>query len=283
MNSLVKIFIDLFITTIFLKKKPIFPYNKRKISMNFIVIIPARHASTRFPAKPLANINGKPMVVKVMMCALKSGASRVIVAVDHPEVAKVVKEAGGEICMTSSDHNSGTERIAEVIEKHKFFDNQIIVNLQGDEPMMPPFIIKKVVDNLYKNHTKMATLAVPINSDSEAKNINVVKVVVDSKGYALYFSRSVIPYHNQNLKIQKYMMNTLYLRHIGIYAYYAGFIRYYVRLKPSPLEKIELLEQLRALWYGENIYVTISKNIELISVDHVEDLKRIQNNFYSKK
>lgn len=155
--------------------------------MSFIAIIPARYASTRLPGKPLADIHGKPMVVHVMERARESGASRVIVATDHPEVAKAVEAAGGEVCMTSPDHHSGTERLAEVIAHYGFADDQIIVNVQGDEPLIPPVIVRQVAENLAGSQAGMATLAVPIESVEEAFNPNAVKVVMDAQGYALYF------------------------------------------------------------------------------------------------
>lgn len=219
--------------------------------MSFIAIIPARYASTRLPGKPLADIHGKPMVVHVMERARESGASRVIVATDHPEVAKAVEAAGGEVCMTSPDHHSGTERLAEVIAHYGFADDQIIVNVQGDEPLIPPVIVRQVAENLAGSQAGMATLAVPIESVEEAFNPNAVKVVMDAQGYALYFSRATIPWDRERFAASKESIGDSLLRHIGIYAYRAGFVRRYVSWAPSQLEQIELLEQLRVLWYGE--------------------------------
>lgn len=218
--------------------------------MSFIAIIPARYASTRLPGKPLADIHGKPMVVHVMERARESGASRVIVATDHPEVAKAVEAAGGEVCMTSPDHHSGTERLAEVIAHYGFADDQIIVNVQGDEPLIPPVIVRQVAEN-GGQRAGMATLAVPIESVEEAFNPNAVKVVMDAQGYALYFSRATIPWDRERFAASKESIGDSLLRHIGIYAYRAGFVRRYVSWAPSQLEQIELLEQLRVLWYGE--------------------------------
>lgn len=161
--------------------------------MTYTVIIPARFASSRLPGKPLADINGKPMVVHVMERALESGAQRVIVATDHPDVETAVKQAGGEVCLTRADHNSGTERLAEVIERYGFTDDDIIVNVQGDEPLIPSVIIRQVAENLAASKAGMATLAVPIETSEEAFNPNAVKVVTDAEGYALYFSRATIP------------------------------------------------------------------------------------------
>lgn len=160
--------------------------------MSFVVIIPARYASTRLPGKPLVDINGKPMIVHVLERARESGADRIIVATDHEDVARAVEAAGGEVCMTRADHQSGTERLAEVVEKCAFSDDTVIVNVQGDEPMIPATIIRQVADNLAQRQVGMATLAVPIHNAEEAFNPNAVKVVLDAEGYALYFSRATI-------------------------------------------------------------------------------------------
>ncbi|BEN48908.1 MULTISPECIES: 3-deoxy-manno-octulosonate cytidylyltransferase [Serratia] len=245
--------------------------------MSFIAIIPARYASTRLPGKPLADIHGKPMVVHVMERARESGASRVIVATDHPEVAKAVEAAGGEVCMTSPDHHSGTERLAEVIAHYGFADDQIIVNVQGDEPLIPPVIVRQVAENLAGSQAGMATLAVPIESAEEAFNPNAVKVVMDAQGYALYFSRATIPWDRERFAVSKESIGDSLLRHIGIYAYRAGFVRRYVSWAPSQLEQIELLEQLRVLWYGEKIHVAVAKAIPSVGVDTPEDLQRVRD------
>lgn len=244
--------------------------------MSFIVIIPARFASSRLPGKPLADIGGKPMVVHVMERAKESGADRVIVATDHPDVFAAVEAAGGEVCMTRADHQSGTERLAEVIELYGFSDEDIIVNVQGDEPLVPPVIIKQVAENLASCEAGMATLAVPIETAEEAFNPNAVKVVMDAKGYALYFSRATIPWERERFAKSKETVGDTFLRHIGIYAYRAGFIRRYVNWAPSPLEHIELLEQLRVLWYGEKIHVAVAKEVPSVGVDTPEDLQRVR-------
>jgi len=244
--------------------------------MSFIAIIPARYASTRLPGKPLVDIHGKPMVVHVMERARESGASRVIVATDHPEVASAVEAAGGEVCMTRADHHSGTERLAEVIEKYQFADDQIIVNVQGDEPMIPAEIVHQVATNLAHSEAGMATLAVPITDAEEAFNPNAVKVVMDAKGYALYFSRATIPWDRERYAESRDRIGDTLLRHIGIYAYRAGFIRRYVGWAPCPLEQIELLEQLRVLWYGEKIHVAVAKTVPGVGVDTPEDLIRVR-------
>ncbi|MBN7121719.1 3-deoxy-manno-octulosonate cytidylyltransferase [Erwinia billingiae] len=244
--------------------------------MSFVAIIPARFASTRLPGKPLVDIQGKPMVVHVMERALESGADRVIVATDNEQVARAVEAAGGEVCMTRADHHSGTERLAEVIDRYQFADDTIIVNVQGDEPMIPPVIIRQVAENLAKSEAGMATLAVPIETAEEAFNPNAVKVVMDAKGYALYFSRATIPWDRERFASSREEIGDTFLRHIGIYGYRAGFIRRYVSWEPSPLEHIELLEQLRVLWYGEKIHVAVAKAIPSVGVDTPEDLARVR-------
>lgn len=244
--------------------------------MSFVAIIPARFASTRLPGKPLVDIHGKPMVVHVMERALESGADRVIVATDHPDVARAVEAAGGEVCMTRPDHQSGTERLAEVIDHYQFPDDTVIVNVQGDEPMIPPVIIRQVADNLAQSSAGMATLAVPVDSAEEAFNPNAVKVVRDANGYALYFSRATIPWDRERFAASRENIGDHFLRHIGIYGYRAGFIRRYVGWEASPLEQIELLEQLRVLWYGEKIHVDVAKAIPSVGVDTPEDLLRVR-------
>jgi len=244
--------------------------------MSFVVIIPARYASTRLPGKPLVDINGKPMVVHVLERARESGAARIIVATDHDEVAKAVQAAGGEVCMTRADHQSGTERLAEVVEKCGFSDDTVIVNVQGDEPMIPPAIIRQVAENLAARDVGMATLAAPIHSAEEAFNPNAVKVVLDAEGYALYFSRATIPWDRDRFAVSRETIGNTLLRHLGIYGYRAGFIRRYVNWQASPLENIEMLEQLRVLWYGEKIHVAVAAEIPGTGVDTPEDLERVR-------
>ena len=244
--------------------------------MSFVVIIPARFASTRLPGKPLQDINGKPMIVHVLERARESGAERIIVATDHPDVARAVEAAGGEVCMTREDHQSGTERLAEVVEKCAFSDDTIIVNIQGDEPMIPPAIVRQVAENLAASTSGMATLAVPIHDAEEAFNPNAVKVVMDAEGYALYFSRATIPWDRDRFAKSREAIGDSLLRHIGIYGYRAGFIRRYVSWAPSPLEQIEMLEQLRVLWYGEKIHVAVAEVVPGTGVAPPEDLERVR-------
>ena len=249
--------------------------------MSFTVIIPARYASSRLPGKPLADIHGKPMIIRVMEQAQKSSATRVIIATDNQQVFDVVQSYGGEVVLTSDKHNSGTERLAEVINTFQLADDEVIVNVQGDEPLIPPIIIDQVADNLVKYKTGMATLAVPIASVEEAFNPGAVKVVMDKDGYALYFSRATIPWERDRfaqLSEQNKLdsIGDFYLRHIGIYAYRAGFIRQYIQWAPSALEQIEMLEQLRVLWYGEKIHVAVAKQAPAIGVDTQEDLDKVR-------
>ncbi|AUV01709.1 3-deoxy-manno-octulosonate cytidylyltransferase [Phytobacter ursingii] len=244
--------------------------------MSFVVIIPARYASTRLPGKPLVDINGKPMVVHVLERARESGAARVIVATDNTDVARAVEAVGGEVCMTRADHHSGTERLAEVVEKCGFSDDTVIVNVQGDEPMIPPAIIRQVAENLAARDIGMATLAVRIHHAEEAFNPNAVKVVTDAQGYALYFSRATIPWDRDRFAASRETIGDTFLRHIGIYGYRAGFIRRYVNWETSPLENIEMLEQLRVLWYGEKIHVAVATEVPGTGVDTQEDLVRVR-------
>ena len=251
---------------------------------SFIVVIPARYESSRLPGKVLADIGGKPMIQWVVEKAQLSGASQVIVATDNDEVAQVVKNFGGEVCKTRSDHQSGTERLAEVMALYQFSDDEIIVNVQGDEPFIPPENIAQVANNLANQSgfntnktSRMSTLAINIDSVDEAFNANAVKVLTDKDGYALYFSRATIPYDrerflgNDNINA----IGEFYLRHVGIYAYRAGFIKDYVNWPTSQLEQIEALEQLRVLYQGEHIHVAVAKsNVPVEGVDTPEDLEK---------
>ena len=246
--------------------------------MSFTVIIPARYASSRLPRKPLADIVGKPMIQHVWKKAQQAGANRVIIATDHEEIEEVAKAFGAEVCMTSTEHNSGTERLSEVIEKMAIADDEIIVNVQGDEPLIPPVIIQQVAQNLAENQVNMATLAVKLETKEELFNPNCVKVVTDQKGMALYFSRAAIPFARDHFADcnDAFVVSQPYLRHIGIYAYRAKFVNQYIRWQPTVLEKLESLEQLRALWYGEKIHVELAKEAPQVGVDTLEDLERVR-------
>ena len=250
--------------------------------MSFVVVIPARYASTRLPGKPLADIHGKPMVQHVVEKALQSGADRVIVATDDERVRQALQATGVEVCMTSPDHQSGTERLAEVCRHYGFAADTIIVNVQGDEPLIPPVIIRQVADNLAAASAPMATLSVPIRDAEEAFNPNAVKVVTDREGYALYFSRASIPWDRDRFAASdrvagsREQIGDHYQRHIGIYAYRAGFIQRYVDWAPSALEQVEALEQLRVLWYGEKIHVAQALQAPPVGVDTQADLDKVR-------
>lgn len=246
--------------------------------MKFTVVIPARFQSSRLPGKVLADINGKPMIQWVVEKAQLSGAQRVIVATDNDDVANTVTAFGGEVCKTRADHQSGTERLAEVVEHYEFADDEIIVNVQGDEPFIPSANIAQVASNLAgQTKARMSTLAVNIDSVEEALNPNAVKVLCDKDGYALYFSRATIPYDRERFlnKTDIDQVGDFYLRHIGIYAYRAGFIKDYVNWPSSALEHIEALEQLRVLWQGERIHVEVAQShLPVEGVDTPEDLEK---------
>ncbi|MDP5255103.1 MULTISPECIES: 3-deoxy-manno-octulosonate cytidylyltransferase [unclassified Vibrio] len=244
--------------------------------MPFTVIIPARYDSSRLPGKPLADIAGKPMVQWVYQQAQQAGAERVIVATDDERVAHVVTAFGGEVCMTSRQHESGTERLAEVIDTLGIKDDHIIVNVQGDEPLIPPQIIAQVADNLASSQAPMATLAVEIQDPEDIFNPNAVKVVANRDKLALYFSRASIPWDRDNFAQTPPLIEQPLMRHIGIYAYRAGFVNTYINWQPSPLEKIEKLEQLRVLWYGESIHVDVARVAPPAGVDTHEDLEKVR-------
>ncbi|OAJ93777.1 3-deoxy-manno-octulosonate cytidylyltransferase [Vibrio bivalvicida] len=244
--------------------------------MSFTVVIPARYQSTRLPGKPLADICGKPMIQWVYEQAIQAGADKVIVATDDSRVEKAVKSFGGEVCMTSPDHESGTERLAEVVEKKAIADDHVIVNVQGDEPLIPPSIIAQVAENLANSKAPMSTLAVEIREEAEVFNPNAVKVLTDKDGYAMYFSRATIPWDRDNFANKEPVIKQPLMRHIGIYAYRAGFINTYINWEPTALEKIECLEQLRVLWYGEKIHVEVAKEAPAAGVDTPEDLEVVR-------
>lgn len=243
--------------------------------MSFTVIIPARYASSRLPGKPLAMIGDKPMIQRVYERAAAAGAAEVIVATDDQRIVTAVEGFGGRAMLTSPHHNSGTERIAEVIDYLAIADDHIVVNVQGDEPFIPPEIIRQVADNLAnQKQAQMATLAVPIHTLDEVTSPHAVKVVTDVNGYALYFSRAPIPYERDGLGQNKLAALADYRRHVGIYAYRAGFVWRYIEWEPSPLEQIESLEQLRVLWYGERIHVAEAIAAPPAGIDTPADLER---------
>lgn len=239
------------------------------LSGRFTVIIPARYASSRFPAKPLAEIAGKPMVVHVCERAAKSGAAAVHVATDDERIASAVRAHGHSALMTRADHASGTERIAQAAGLLGLEDREIVVNVQGDEPLIAPQLIAQVASLLLERAGASVSTACHEIDDPEALgNPNVVKVVLDARGYALYFSRSQIPYPREP--------GGRWYRHAGIYGYRVGFLKRYCALAPSPLERAEALEQLRVLWHGERIAVAVSETGIPPGVDTPQDLEAVR-------
>ncbi|PLY46376.1 3-deoxy-manno-octulosonate cytidylyltransferase [Janthinobacterium sp. ROICE36] len=248
--------------------------------MTFIVIIPARLASTRLPGKPLADLGGKPMVVRVAEQAALSGAARVIVATDHDSIRAACAAHGVEVCMTRSDHPSGTDRIAEVARTLALPPDAVVVNLQGDEPLIDPALLAACAAQISAT-VPMATCAHPLHDVLEAFNPNVVKVVLDKNGRALYFSRATIPWHRDGFAQSRESLPQGYvpLRHIGLYAYSNAFLQTYPTLSASPLEAIEALEQLRVLWHGVAIAVHMTDSAPAAGVDTPEDLARVQAHY----
>jgi 3-deoxy-manno-octulosonate cytidylyltransferase (CMP-KDO synthetase) len=245
--------------------------------VSFIVIIPARLASTRLPNKPLADLGGKPMVVRVAERAQQSGASRIIVATDHPDIQAACEQHGVEVCMTRSDHPSGTDRIAEVARALNLPADAVIVNLQGDEPLIDPALLQAAAARIGAE-VPMSTCAHPLHEVADAFNPNVVKVVLDKAGRALYFSRATIPWNRDAFAQSKETLPVGYvpLRHIGLYAYRNDFLQAYPALQVSPLESIEALEQLRVLWHGYPIAVHVTDAAPAPGVDTPEDLERVR-------
>ncbi|MDJ0701142.1 MAG: 3-deoxy-manno-octulosonate cytidylyltransferase [Woeseiaceae bacterium] len=239
----------------------------------FVVVIPARYASTRLPGKALLDINGKPMIRHVYERGLESSARDVVIATDDERIADVAEAFGASVCMTGDRHESGTERIAEVADVLDWADEQVVVNLQGDEPAMPPSLIDQAAALLDDASADIATLASPIASRDDFQNPNVVKAVLDDDGYALYFSRAAIP-HARSKEHEQLAMSSA-LHHHGIYAYRCGVLRQLVNAEPAPLETCEQLEQLRALSLGMKIRVAIPDVRPGAGVDTPEDLAKV--------
>ncbi|MGV7210586.1 3-deoxy-manno-octulosonate cytidylyltransferase [Oxalobacteraceae bacterium A2-2] len=248
--------------------------------MSFTVIIPARLASTRLPNKPLADLGGKPMVVRVAERAALAGAARVIVATDHADILAACAAHGVQAMLTRADHPSGTDRIAEVARALDLPPQAVVVNLQGDEPLIDPALLAASAA-LIGPEVPMSTCAHPLHEVADAFNPNVVKVVLDKHGRALYFSRATIPWHRDGYAKSREAFPSGYvpLRHIGLYAYRNDFLQAYPQLEVSPLETIEALEQLRVLWHGHAIAVHVTDSAPAAGVDTPEDLERVRNHF----
>lgn len=246
--------------------------------MEFFVVIPARYASSRLPAKPLADIAGKPMIQWVVERARLSDAKQVIVATDDTRIAQAVKAFGGEVCMTRDDHQSGTDRLQEVAEKYGLAPDAIVVNVQGDEPLIPPEVINQVANNLDRaKEASVATLSEPIHSAEDFCNPNIVKALSDEQGIAMTFSRAPIPWPRDAFAQSQSQLPEGFVpqRHIGIYAYRVALLNRFVTWDVAPLEATESLEQLRVLWHGEKIHLAEACADVPGGVDTPEDLQRV--------
>lgn len=245
----------------------------------FTVVIPARYASSRLPGKPLQEIAGQPMIQHVWQQACKSSAQRVLVATDDARIVEACRGFGAEVLLTRSEHNSGTDRLAEVASTLGLADDAIVVNVQGDEPLIPPAIIDQVAANLAAHpQAAIATLAEPIEAADSLFNPNVVKVVSDRNGLALTFSRAPLPWARDAFAVDRQQLpaGVPYRRHIGIYAYRAQFLHDFVAWGPCWLEDSECLEQLRALWHGVRIHVADAVQRPPAGVDTPDDLERVR-------
>jgi len=244
---------------------------------DFRVIIPARFASTRLPGKPLVDIAGKTMIQRVYEQARMSSALDVIIATDDPRIEAAAQAFGANVVMTSSDHESGTDRLEEVVSKLGLSDDDIVVNVQGDEPLIPPQVIDQVANNLAGSEAGISTLSEVIDDAELVFDPNVVKVVADKQGYALYFSRAPIPWCRSTYQAGRGELPTIMQvqRHIGIYGYRVSLLHDFVKWGPSALEKTESLEQLRAMWHGVKIHVEPALQTPPPGVDTPEDLERV--------
>ncbi len=246
---------------------------------DFTVVIPARFASSRLPGKPLADIGGKPMVQHVYQRALASNASKVIVATDDERIMKAVQDFGGEVCMTLAGHPSGTDRLQEVARIYGLANDEIVVNVQGDEPLIPPAVINQVAANLRASPLAgAATLSSALLNIDQVFDPNVVKVVSDAQGYALYFSRAPIPWARNDFAANQRTLPTsiCFQRHIGIYAYRVGLLNQYVTWSVSPVEQLESLEQLRLMFNGQRIHVAEAVATPPHGVDTEQDLQAVR-------
>ncbi len=244
--------------------------------MEFRIIIPARYHSTRFPGKVLAKIAGKPMIHHVFDRAIESGAKEVIIATDDDRIVKVAQDLGAVVCMTSSEHQSGTERLAEAAVALGIDDDEIVLCVQADEPLMSPLLIHQLADDLYhRDNVKISSVCVPITDPADMNNPNIVKVVLNYRHYALYFSRAPIPF-SMHAPTESAVLPKYCYRHLGIYAYYASFLKQYIEWNPSPIEDIEKLEQLRILWHAGRIHMMLSQEKTYPCVDRPEDIAHVE-------
>lgn len=250
--------------------------------MDFKIVIPARYASTRLPGKPLLDIAGKPMIQRVYENACESNSSAVVIATDDQRVYAAANGFGAEVCMTADTHRSGTDRIAEVVQTMGWPDDTIVVNIQGDEPTMPPALAYQVaLDMETHQRADITTLSTPISDRDQLFDPNVVKVVTDAEGYALYFSRAPIPWHRDEFSYSDRPLpeDTGFARHIGLYAYRSGYLDRYINLPPSVLEQAESLEQLRVLSHGGCIHVSRAEQEPGEGIDTEDDLESVRRLF----
>ena len=254
--------------------------------MSFTILIPARYASTRLPGKPLADLAGKPMIVRVAERARLSGATRVVVATDDERVRAAVAAHGFDVCMTRADHPTGTDRLAEAALQLGLADDAIVVNVQGDEPLLDPALMRRMAELLAaRPEAAIATACHPLDDPAEAFNPNVVKVVLDATGAALYFSRAPIPWARDAFAASRDVLpeGLPFHRHYGLYAYRTSFLRVFPTLPVAPIERFEALEQLRALWHGYRIVVEVTHGTPAPGIDTPEDLARVRAIFAAER
>ncbi|HDP88449.1 MAG TPA: 3-deoxy-manno-octulosonate cytidylyltransferase [Thioalkalivibrio sp.] len=245
--------------------------------MKFHVAIPSRFGSSRLPGKPLVDLAGKPMVRHVFERAQESGVGDIVIATDDDRVREAAESFGATVCMTAATHRSGSDRLAEVAERLGWADDDIVVNLQGDEPLTPGRIVRQVADDLAEHpDASIATLCTPIQSATQLFDPHVVKVVRDSEHYALYFSRAAIPWERDAFDVETHPEVKACFRHIGLYAYRVGFLRRFATMEPCTVELLEQLEQLRALYHGERIYVGEAVEAPGHGVDTPEDARTVE-------
>lgn len=248
-----------------------------------VLVIPARYASTRLPGKPLRLLAGKPMIQHVFERAQEASDTldfeSIVIATDDDRIKQTCEAFGATVCMTSIEHETGSDRLAEVVSINGWSDDSIVVNLQGDEPLTPIASLKQVAENLEKYpDASIATLATQISTNEEYNDPNVVKVVTDKNGMALYFSRTSIPFQRDDEEV----VSNFALRHIGIYAYRAGYLKSFARMEPCQIEHLEKLEQLRAMWHGARIHVAVAKEVPGHGVDTKEDLLAVERILLNK-
>lgn len=245
----------------------------------FIVAIPARYGASRLPGKPLRELAGKPLLAHVHARALESGAAAVVIATDDARIRDVAQDFGAQVCMTASHHPSGTDRLAEVARHFQWPEETIVVNLQGDEPLVDPLLLRALAADLAAQPSAaIATLCTPIRTAEELFDPHVVKVVCDRAGFALYFSRAPIPWDRDAFAADRTALpaSSQHYRHVGLYAYRAGYLEHYSQLEPTYLERAESLEQLRALAHGARIHVRVTEEPPGHGVDTEEDLQRVE-------